>query len=143
MANKTKNSKLNGKMKRRMRKTTAVVLLITSLVVAAIPVPDVTAAAESDYETNINEPENYDGYHVTEDLTTTYSIVPEVTGDDLIFCSQDGKFQFAYVENVTPKASCVKMWWCYFDVCTIYRFLIHRLETFKRSVYRVDIMLFT
>ena len=101
MANKTKNSKLNGKMKRRMRKTTAVVLLITSIVIAAIPVPDVTAAAESDYETNINEPENYDGYHVTEDLTTTYSIVPEVTGDDLIFCSQDGKFQFAYVENVT------------------------------------------
>ena len=41
------------------------------------------------------------------------------------------------------KASCVKMWWCYFDVCTIYRFLIHRLETFKRSAYRVDIMLFT
>ena len=74
MANKTKNSKLNGKMKRRMRKTTAVVLLITSIVVAAIPVPDVTAAAESDYETNINDKTIDDLYNIYNNLNDKVTI---------------------------------------------------------------------
>ena len=70
MANKTKNSKLNGKMKRRMRKTTAVVLLITSIVIAAIPVPEAAAAQSSaEYGTDVSGSEDYTGYDKKSNLS--------------------------------------------------------------------------
>ena len=101
MANKTKNSKLNGKMKRRMRKTTAVVLLITSIVVAAIPVPEAAAArVGDDFVTNITVEEEYlTADHERLDFTMDNTKVPVVTKDDTIYCSENGKFQFAYVKK--------------------------------------------
>lgn len=99
MANKTKKSKLNGKMKRRMRKTTAVVLLISSLVVAAIPVPEAAAAQSSaDYGTNVSVAEPYeDQDHQKSNISNDASSFPVVQESDTIFCSENGEFQFAYI----------------------------------------------
>lgn len=108
MANKTKNSKLNGKMKRRMRKTTAVVLLITSIVVAAIPVPEAAAAQSSaEYGTDVSGSEDYTGYDKKSNLSNDETQFPVVKKTDTIFCSENGEFQFAYIPQKEGDATYV------------------------------------
>ena len=99
-----KTKKLNGKVRRRIRKTTAVVLLISAIVVAAIPVPEAAAAptgrnagislaADSDpvWELGYSVSDN-DVTFAKENYTTS---IPKVERTDRIFSSADDTYQFA------------------------------------------------
>ncbi|MCR5033479.1 MAG: hypothetical protein K6A92_11550, partial [Lachnospiraceae bacterium] len=91
----TSKKKVSTAVKRRARKTTAVALMISAMVVAAIPTPK----AEAD--TNISVEETY-----AEGTSKTYSAanavsgsatMPYVTATDTIYCNEDATFLFAYV----------------------------------------------
>ena len=93
--------KLDRKMRRRIRKTTAAMLLVSAITVAAIPVPEAAAAGgEAGHSkpviTNAGDAD-----------AATGSKIPKLDPDTTtIYCTGDNKFQFAYgtVDNVTNVA---------------------------------------
>ena len=97
--------KKNRKLRRQIRKTVGALLMVSAIVVAAIPVPDVRADDPSttvaslpdkvwvwDQDISGNKP----------DLSIQpycKSTIPKVSDDAIIYTSGDGRFQFAYVDT--------------------------------------------
>ena len=86
-----KKRKLDRRMRRRIRKTSAVMLLISAITVAAIPVPEAAAAGST------AEPATH-GNSITTDkgLASDNGEIPKLTKADKIYCTSDNKYQFAY-----------------------------------------------
>lgn len=89
--------KSNRKVRRRIRKTTAVIFLITSIVIATIPVPK--AKAESITKTDVEE--DYPSGSGQQSTTGTDSTkIPQIKVGDasqnkiIVYSSGDGQFQF-------------------------------------------------
>ena len=83
--------KLDRKMRRRIRKTTAAMLLVSAITVAAIPVPDAAAAGgEAGHSKSVTtNAGNADA--------ATGSKIPKLDpATTTIYCTGDNKFQFAY-----------------------------------------------
>lgn len=95
------NKKPNGKVRRRARKTIASLLLVSAIVVAAIPVPDVAADG-------VQYALEKTSYSKTTDDATEPDKFPVVQEGDTIFYSETGEFQFAYIpqtlSDTTPVA---------------------------------------
>ena len=108
--------KLDRKMRRRIRKTSAVMLLISAITVAAIPVPEAAAANGDDGIVAYADP-NPDNEAVPDDKKVSHSvrakddvttqdkfgtgIIPWIssTGDEsVIFTDDSGLFKFAHVD---------------------------------------------
>lgn len=95
-----RKKKLDRRMRRRIRKTSAVMLLISAITVAAIPVPE-AAAANDGIVTYAQEPT------AAELKNSVYSgekdgvkgIIPEIGTTDNIYASEDSRFTFAYVKT--------------------------------------------
>lgn len=91
-----KTKKLDRKMRRRIRKTSAVMLLISAIVVAAIPVPEAAAAPGEQIET-VLEPEAAE---------KTYSVTAAGTGEipkaettDTFYRSEGGTYTFVHKDT--------------------------------------------
>lgn len=99
-----RKKKLDRKMRRRIRKTSAVMLLISAIVVAAIPVPEAEAAPESATEEFSIESkagtveEDQSGGSITfEKDSEKKSIIPDISGNDIIYSSsRENGYQFVY-----------------------------------------------
>ena len=83
--------KKNLRLRRRIRKTAGALFLISSLLVAAIPVDNFTV--EADTAENTLFPSNGVTYTVTREEST----VPKVATNETVYTSGDGKYQYAYV----------------------------------------------
>lgn len=82
---KNKSKRTNIRMRRRVRKTMGVICLITALLIAAIPVPEVSAADDTKYLWD-NE------------IGTAKTVIPVVPYDcKTIYTTGDGTYQFAFV----------------------------------------------
>ena len=93
------NKKPNGKVRRRARKTIASLLLVSAIVVAAIPVPDTVAAATDPVKT---DPKFSFEKHDTLDASIfpiPTSNKPDPTDNDPIFCNETGEFQYVYIKQ--------------------------------------------
>ncbi len=90
--------KLSTAVKRRARKTTAVALMISAMVIAAIPTP--RAAADT---TNVGVQEKYatttSKTYTAANAVNGSSTMPYVTSSDTIYCNEDATFLFAYVQD--------------------------------------------
>ncbi|MBQ8596529.1 MAG: leucine-rich repeat protein [Lachnospiraceae bacterium] len=95
--------KTNRKLKRQVRKTMGALLMMTSIAVAAVPVPEVSASIDV-------EPKRVAVVNYTDSTMTSYetvdgreapatwnSTVPYVDEDATIYTTGDGMFQFAYI----------------------------------------------
>ncbi len=92
--------KLDRRMRRRIRKTSAVMLLISAITVAAIPVPE---AAAADGVTPYAVTETGNAPVVTNSVKAVEADgrggkIPWVTATDTIYTSDSGEFKFAYFE---------------------------------------------
>ena len=103
--------KLDRRMRRRIRKTSAVMLLISAITVAAIPVPEAAAApvgyatgpiegTKPDFDTT---PPTGSSIVFDEDPSNTYhrtSSIPvlDVNNKPVIYSSRDNIYQFAYMD---------------------------------------------
>ena len=82
---KNKLKRTNIKMRRRIRRTMGIVCLITALLIAAIPVPEASAAEDTKYLWD-NE------------IGTARTVIPIVPKDcKTIYTTGDGTYQFAFV----------------------------------------------
>lgn len=86
--------KKNLKLKRRIRKTAGALFLISSLLVAAIPVDNLSAA---DGDSTLGESTLFPTAAPTYTVTKEESLVPEVPTNETVYTSGDGMFQYAYV----------------------------------------------
>ena len=91
--------KLDRKMRRRIRKTSAVMLLISAITVAAIPVPEAAAADGISAYAAIDEPPANPLVNSVVSGTGADFIIPEVDGADNIYASEDSRFTFAYMQS--------------------------------------------
>lgn len=95
--------KKNRKLKRQVRKTLGALLMATSIAVAAVPVPDVSATIEEN-------PKRVAVVNYTDSTMNTYepvdsrqapqawqSKVPFIDADEPIYSTGDGMYQFAFV----------------------------------------------
>ena len=96
-----KKRKLDRRMRRRIRKTSAVMLLISAITVAAIPVPE-AAAANGDGGI-VAYADDYDAENSTFGSLTFAAVpaggtskIPTITDTDTIYCSANSGFQYAY-----------------------------------------------
>lgn len=111
MANKVvkgneKKTPVRGKrhMRKQARRTLAAVLMISAITIAAIPVPETSAAGENASKTNVNvEPNHTAGTSVTVSNTTADGTTfPQINYDsnhyatDTVYVTKDGDFQFVY-----------------------------------------------
>lgn len=89
--------KMNRKVKKRIRKTSAALLLISAIVVAAIPVPEMEAAGDGIMTVADIEPGRVSKHSVTTDEGHAPStLIPQLSSNDAIYSSRDGQYQFAY-----------------------------------------------
>lgn len=121
MAEKVVQKKVNRKVKKRVRKTVAALFLISSITVAAIPVPEAAAATTAEtghsYE---EEPKptggetGTDGYKKIEYSVLAEKkgsngeipIIPDVSGEDVkIYTSANNGFKFAYTDTQKGKGA--------------------------------------
>ena len=91
--------KLDRKMRRRIRKTSAVMLLISAITVAAIPVPEAAAADGISAYAAIDEPPANPLVNSVVSGTGAGFIIPEVADTDNIYASEDSRFTFAYMQS--------------------------------------------
>ena len=91
--------KLDRRMRRRIRKTSAVMLLISAITVAAIPVPEAAAADGVAAYAAIDEPAPTAVTNSVKSGTGADSIIPEVSDTDNIYASEDSRFTFAYMQS--------------------------------------------
>ncbi len=75
----------NLKMKRRVRKTFGAVFLISSLLVAAIPVDGIKASTNTGTQPSVT-------------IAREDSNIPELDPSDMVYTSEDGMYNFCYVD---------------------------------------------
>lgn len=97
------NKKKKRRLKRSVRKTLGTLLLISALVVAAIPVDGLRAAGER----ALNRPtEKKITLGLNKDTGAEYrSNIPDVSKGETIYTTGDGGFQFAYVQPSSGSTS--------------------------------------
>lgn len=94
-----KKKKLDRRMRRRIRKTSAVMLLISAITVAAIPVPEAEAAPG---DAGVVAYAEGDPTPLTHSVKAEQSaglrgLIPYVTDADTIYTSDNGSYKFAYL----------------------------------------------
>ncbi len=103
--------KKNRKLRRQIRKTIGALFMASAIVVAAVPVQDVSADGENAgraalpkkvwiWDTDISGDKPANEY-----TSFCESTIPSVTANETIYSSGDGKFQFAYVNPSTGGGS--------------------------------------
>ncbi|MCI8937007.1 MAG: hypothetical protein HFI44_09155, partial [Lachnospiraceae bacterium] len=95
--------KKNRKLKRQVRKTFGALLMATSIAVAAVPVPDVSATIEENPKrvAVVNYTDSTMNAYESVDSRTApqawQSKVPFIADDEPIYSTGDGMYQFAFV----------------------------------------------
>lgn len=102
MAKATK--KKNRKLRRQVRKTVGALLMTSAIVVAAVPVTDVTAYGETDYVEKVkvvnytdSKMKAYETINGSAAPATWQSKVPYVDKNATIYTDETGTFQFAFI----------------------------------------------
>lgn len=93
---KTSEKKKNVRLRRRIRKTLGSACLITSLLVASIPVPE-ASAAEGDGPTKLTWEKEIGGNGNISNYSSKIPLVP--SNCDTIYTTEDGMYQFAWVKS--------------------------------------------
>ncbi len=88
--------KKNLKLRRRIRKTAGALFLISSLIVAALPVDNLSAAGETTGDSALGSATLWPD-SVNKTITQEESGVPYVDTDEQVYTTGDGMFQYAYV----------------------------------------------
>lgn len=96
----TKTVRKKRRLKKSVRKTLGTLFLVSALVVAAIPTDGlnmVEGAVDTESITITHDPET----KVTITQSEMQNYIPTLTNADTIYTSEDGNYQFAYVQSPT------------------------------------------